>query len=104
MNVFFLLFSLSFSIYFYSVNLFLVFSHSQTNQKYCILLILTDGKIDDLQETIEAVVEASHQPLSIIMVGIGNDKFDKMELLDSDDKLLQHGDLVAQRDIVQFVP
>jgi hypothetical protein len=79
-------------------------SCSQANQKYCILLILTDGKIDDLKETIEAVVEASHQPLSIIMVGIGNDKFDKMELLDSDDKLLQHGDLVAQRDIVQFVP
>ena len=77
---------------------------SQENQKYCILLILTDGRIDDLEESIDAIVDASQLPLSIIIVGVGNDKFDKMDKLDSDDKLLESGSKTAARDIVQFVP
>jgi hypothetical protein len=42
--------------------------------------------------------------MSIIIVGVGNNKFAKMVELDSDDKLLSAGGETALRDIVQFVP
>jgi Mg-chelatase subunit ChlD len=48
---------------------------SQQNQKYSVLLILTDGIINDMEATIAAVVAASNQPLSIIIVGVGNEDF-----------------------------
>ena len=41
------------------------------DQKYYILLIITDGVINDIEETIHEIVEASHTPLSIIIVGVG---------------------------------
>ena len=68
------------------------------------LLILTDGAIHDMPQTIDLVVEASHLPLSVIIVGVGNEKFDKMEELDGDKVALRNskGKAVA-RDIVQFV-
>jgi len=57
---------------------------TQFNQKYTILLILTDGVINDIDATIDEVVKASNLPLSIIIVGIGNADFDQMEQLDGD--------------------
>ncbi len=58
-----------------------------------------------MDQTRTAVVNASHLPMSIIIVGVGGADFSAMEFLDSDDKLLRspRGD-VAARDIVQFVP
>lgn len=53
--------------------------------KYFILLILTDGVIDDMQETIDQIVRATSHPLSIIIVGIGNANFKDMNVLDADD-------------------
>ncbi|PIO56340.1 hypothetical protein TELCIR_22261, partial [Teladorsagia circumcincta] len=47
---------------------------------------------------------ASSLPLSIIIVGVGNDEFENMNELDSDTHLLTHAGRTAQRDIVQFVP
>jgi hypothetical protein len=58
---------------------------NQFSQKYTILLILTDGIINDLQATVDEVVAGSGLPLSIIIVGIGNADFDQMDLLDADD-------------------
>lgn len=58
---------------------------TQFNQKYTILLILTDGVINDLEATIDEVVKASTLPLSIIIVGIGNADFEQMDQLDGDD-------------------
>jgi hypothetical protein len=74
--------------------------HSQ----YYILLILTDGAIMDMQETIDSIVTASHLPISIIIIGIGDAVFDSMVTLDADKKRLKdsHGKEAA-RDIVQFV-
>ena len=73
--------------------------------KYNILLILTDGGIIDMPKTIQSIVEASNLPLSIIIVGIGNDNFISMKVLDGDKKLLQGSSKnKAVRDIVQFVP
>jgi len=77
---------------------------SQQSQKYFILLILTDGEITDLAETIEAIIRASALPLSIVIVGVGQAGFDMMAELDSDRvKLRGAGGRTAERDIVQFV-
>ena len=51
---------------------------------YEILLILTDGDITDMDETTDAIVEACDLPISIIIVGIGSDKFEKLVKLDAD--------------------
>ena len=39
--------------------------------------------------------------MSIIIVGVGNDDFDTMDMLDADNKRLRQGNMVAERDIVQ---
>lgn len=56
--------------------------------KYYILLITTDGLINDMQDTITEIVKASSLPLSIIIVGVGNEDFTAMEILDADEKPL----------------
>lgn len=78
---------------------------NQKNQVYNVLLILTDGEIHDQQDTINLIVRGSHLPLSIVIVGIGNDSFTNMRQLDADDVPLidSRGNRMA-RDIVQFVP
>eukprot|EP01090_Pellita_catalonica_P012806 TRINITY_DN2872_c0_g1_i1.p1 TRINITY_DN2872_c0_g1~~TRINITY_DN2872_c0_g1_i1.p1 ORF type:complete len:641 (-),score=135.88 TRINITY_DN2872_c0_g1_i1:680-2602(-) len=77
---------------------------SPTKQNYFVLLILTDGCISDMKKTIKEIVEASGQPLSIVIVGVGNDDFEKMDVLDADDTPLVHNGKEMERDIVQFVP
>ena len=73
--------------------------------KYHILLILTCGVIEDMQETIDALVDASLLPLSVIIIGIGNDDFSKMVDLDGDiNPLVNSKGKKRERDIVQFVP
>ena len=76
----------------------------QEENHYYVLLILTDGCINDMQQTCDKIVEASYLPLSIIIVGIGNADFSLMELLDGDKYPLKNsrGEL-RKRDIVQFV-
>jgi len=74
------------------------------NGLYTVLLILTDGEIHDMEETINCLIEASHLPLSIIIVGIGNEDFTKMEILDGDQGLANSKGVKVQRDLVQFVP
>lgn len=73
-------------------------------QRYFILLILTDGVITDMADTREAIVQASHLPMSVIIVGIGNADFSDMQMLGGDDGVLRSpkGEPVL-RDIVQFV-
>ena len=77
---------------------------TQENQKYYILLIITDGQITDEDETIRSIVEASDLPLSIIIVGVGDADFSSMERLDGDEGFgLQYRGVKCRRDIVQFV-
>lgn len=75
----------------------------QDNQYY-ILLLLTDGEINDMERTKTAIVDSSHLPLSIIIIGIGNADFEKMDILDGDDGLWDASGRKAERDLVQFVP
>ena len=74
--------------------------------EYHVLMILTDGIIDDMEETIDALVEGSFLPLSVIIVGIGDADFTKMNVLDGDnDKpIISSKGVKRQRDLVQFVP
>lgn len=55
---------------------------------YKILLLLTCGSITDMAETKNMLVELSAYPCSVIIVGVGNSKFEGMEELDGDDRLL----------------
>uniref|UniRef100_A0A3Q3CGN1 Copine-3 n=1 Tax=Haplochromis burtoni TaxID=8153 RepID=A0A3Q3CGN1_HAPBU len=77
----------------------------QTASQYFVLLIITDGVITDMDETRNAIVNASRLPMSIIIVGVGGADFSAMEFLDGDDGVLRSttGEN-AMRDIVQFVP
>ena len=73
--------------------------------KYHILMILTDGIIDDIDDTIDELVEGSFLPLSVIIIGIGNADFSNMIILDADDSpLVNSRGVKAVRDLVQFVP
>lgn len=58
-----------------------------------------------MADTREAIVQASHLPMSIIIVGIGNADFSDMQMLDGGEGILcsTRGEPVL-RDIVQFVP
>ncbi|XP_054924438.1 copine-8-like isoform X1 [Dermacentor andersoni] len=73
-------------------------------RSYFVLLIITDGVISDMPQTMEAIVQASSLPMSIIIVGVGNADFSAMEVLDGDVIQLNLGGQRAERDIVQFVP
>jgi hypothetical protein len=71
---------------------------------YYIMLILTDGQIHDMQQTKDMIVEAAKLPISIIIIGIGDDNFANMIELDGDKVAIKNkkGEKCL-RDIVQFV-
>jgi len=82
-------------------------AHSQQGLQYMILLILTDGIINDMPRTKDLIVAMANEnlPISIIIVGIGNADFSKMDALDGDEHGLTNSKgQRAKRDIVQFVP
>jgi hypothetical protein len=73
--------------------------------KYHVLLIITDGAIMDMPDTISALVQGSFLPLSVVIVGVGWADFSSMDELDADGKgLVDRTGIKAARDIVQFVP
>lgn len=57
---------------------------------YHVMLIITDGEIHDMKETTDMIVELSKYPVSIIIVGVGDEDFEKMKYLDSDEKILRN--------------
>jgi len=54
------------------------------DNNYSVLLIITDGAITDASQTVDAIVQASYLPLSIIIIGVGNADFSQMNILDGD--------------------
>jgi hypothetical protein len=78
---------------------------AENKMNYNILMILTDGIIDDMDQTIDSLVEASFLPISVIIIGIGDADFSNMDILDADDDpLVDKNGRKADRDLVQFVP
>ncbi|KAI6650418.1 copine-9 [Oopsacas minuta] len=73
---------------------------------YTILLIITDGVINDMRQSSDLIVESSTLPLSIVIVGVGGADFTDMNTLDADDIPLVHSRTLKRmkNDIVQFVP
>lgn len=72
-------------------------AQSRGSQAYTILLILTDGAVSDVDETVECLNRISDSPLSVIIVGVGDEDFGAMRYLDNS----ANGKL--NRDNVQFV-
>jgi hypothetical protein len=72
--------------------------------KYVVFLIITDGTIMDMDETIDACVRASRLPMSVVIAGVGSADFTAMHALDSDDRRLAGRNGKAMRDAVNFVP
>ena len=69
------------------------------------MVLLTDGCIHDMDLTKKEIVRLSYLPVSIVIVGIGNNEdFTDMKILDADSEILtDENGRPAARDIVQFV-
>ena len=52
---------------------------SNNPNAYLVFMILTDGLYVDEQESIDQIVHASKLPISIIIVGVGNENFALLE-------------------------
>ncbi|XP_045196054.2 copine-3-like isoform X2 [Mercenaria mercenaria] len=53
---------------------------SQDSQAYHVLIIVTDGIINDFDDVMERLISISHLPLSVIFVGVGPADFYLMEM------------------------
>jgi len=78
--------------------------NAESKLEYNILMILTDGVIDDMENTIDALVKGSFEPLSVVIVGIGKADFSNMVILDANENpLVSKNNIKSMRDLVQFI-
>jgi hypothetical protein len=73
-------------------------AEEEGKMSYTILLILTAGNVEHVEETKQLLIEASEDPLSVVIVGIGDADFSSMQFLDEHDPEKEAG-----RDITKFV-
>jgi Copine len=69
---------------------------------YNFFMIITDGEIHDMVDTVECLVNACELPLSVVIIGVGDETFENMKRLDSGDCCDKLG-RVPSRDICRFV-
>lgn len=55
----------------------------KSRKSFHILIIIADGQVNEESKTIQAIVEASNYPLSIVVVGVGDGPWDMMEDYDN---------------------
>ncbi len=48
------------------------------------LVILTDGYVNDMSQTLELIVDLSVLPASLIIAGIGKEDFSQMDVLNAE--------------------
>ena len=76
----------------------------KNNQTYHIMMILTDGVVDDLQETKDVIVAASKLPISIIIIGVGEHDFEEMDELNHEkNPIIDSNGNSINRDILHFI-
>jgi hypothetical protein len=84
---------------------------TQQQQKYYVLLMITDGSINDESHTFTEIQKSRDQPLTILIVGVGSHEFADMHKLEGphckflpmrDYKELHHSELA--RDILAEIP
>ena len=71
-------------------------------EHYFVLLIVTDGCVNEPRKTLDAIVECSYLPMSIVIVGVGKRDYSPMQQLLSCSLKSSNGKAL-QRDIVTFV-
>lgn len=81
---------------------------NQEAQCYTTLVILTTGQMSDVSETIDVICAAAEDaPLSIIIIGVGTDDFQFIELLigvgEESGKLKHSNGVPIARELVSFV-
>jgi len=76
--------------------------YSETEQNYGIMLLITDGVLNDVKETTDAIVAAADHPLSIVIVGVGGADYAQMDVLVKADTLKDSHGKKPSRNIVQF--
>ncbi len=75
----------------------------ESQEHYSFFMIITDGCIHDMQDTIDVLVEASSHAISVVVVGVGNSpEFSKMRQLDQGGCTSSRG-VKQLRDILKFV-
>ena len=52
--------------------------------KFHVLIIVADGQVDQKADTVDAIVEASSYPLSIVCIGVGDGPWETMMKFDDD--------------------
>lgn len=75
------------------------------SSNYYVLIILTDGTIDDYNQTVDRIIEASALPLSIVIVGLGDGDFSQVRKLDQDEVKLKgnKSGKESKRDMIDFI-
>ena len=69
---------------------------------YCFFMVITDGEIHDFDKTADVIVEACDHPMSIVIIGVGNEAFQRMRDFDEGHFTNRLGQK-PKRDIVRFV-
>ena len=74
------------------------------NLNYHILLIISDGIVEDINDIIDSVLESSKLPLSIIIIGVGYSVENDMKRLNGEyGKLISSKGEILEKDIIQYV-